>query len=189
MCWWKECGADSLNRPPCWSVITWLVFFLFLFFSFFGSVDGQLMGRRLCDLHGLMYCFTEQKQHWLRFALMSLWLITPVIFFPLMRYNFWKSIKLSSSEFFLLCQRSQSPNTFKFNPKVTSINLFKYALNIFKNTPPWHSVVPWAKYSYHVGVCLFLVFRPNLAQDGAHGVFAGICSCELISPTCANECV
>lgn len=40
-----------------------------------------------------------------------------------------------------------------------------------------------------VGVCLCLVFRPNLAQDGAQGIFTCVCSCELISPLCAFQCM
>lgn len=39
-----------------------------------------------------------------------------------------------------------------------------------------------------VGVCLFFVFRPNLDQDSAQGIFTAVCSCELISHPCAYEC-
>lgn len=105
-----------------------------------------------------------------------------------------------SQNYFLLCWSRQAPN--EFTVMFTASSLTLRLVNLFclnshtnkasSNTPLLHSQLclePSAHITsvcFCVGVCLRLVFWPNLAQDGARGIF---CSCELISPPCADEWV
>lgn len=147
--------------------------------------------------------WTHVMLHWAEAPLISVswwvcdwsWLSSFFFFFPLTCYSFWKSIKVSSPEYVYFLVEAASHKT-RLILRLLNVLIWRVTNKASLNTPSsftLSSALSWVLISwvcvFGVGVCLFLVFRSNLGQDGAQGIFTGTCSCEHISPASAFECV